>query len=208
MENLFDQRELLRRLTKTDPDPRVRHRADALLLVAGGMPIIQVARCLETSPPRIRAWRSRFLERGRVGLVDQPRPGRPPKLDAAACAVLVEAIEAGPAAYGLPVTVWSVRDLRSLLARHGVDVCSATVHRALHRLGYRYRRPRHDLRHRQDADAVAATRRVLDWLKKGGAEMGDQSGSCTSTSARFIPTHGWQRSGNVAGSPCVSRPLG
>jgi putative transposase len=208
MESLVKQIELLRRLTKSDPDPRVRHRADALLLVAGGMPIIQTARFLETSPSRIRAWRTRFLNQGRAGLADQPRTGRPPKLDAEACALLVEAIEAGPAAYGLPVTVWSVRDLRELLSQHGVHVCSATVHRTLHRLGYRYRRPRHDLRHRQDADAVAATIRVLDWLKKGGVDAGDQSGSCTSTSVRSIPIHGWQRSGNAVASPPGSRPPG
>jgi putative transposase len=204
MNTLSEHMACLCRLTKTDPDPRVRHRADALLLVAQGMSLVCAAQLLGTSPSRIRAWRTRYLARGRAGLADQPRSGRPPKLDAAACALLVEAIEAGPAAYGLPVTVWSVRDLRALLARHGVDVCSATVHRGLHRLGYRYRRPRHDLRHRQDADAVAATRRVLDWLKKGGADTGDRSGCSTSTSARSIPTHGWQRSGNAAGSPAAS----
>ena len=36
---------------------------------------------------------------------------------------------------------------------------TATIHRAVQRLGYRYRRPRHYLRHRQDLEAVAATDR-------------------------------------------------
>jgi hypothetical protein len=33
-------------------------------------------------------------------------------------------------------------------------------HRVLHAMGYRYRRPRHDLTHRQDAEAVASTKQV------------------------------------------------
>ena len=60
--------------------------------------------------------------------------------------------------------MWSVRDLREVLAaRLGVRVCAATVHRAVQRLGFRYRRP---LRHRQDREAVAAAEEVLAWLRK------------------------------------------
>ncbi len=128
-----------------------------------------VARLFETGPNRIRAWRptARFLAGGRRGLADEPRSGRPPKLNAAALAFLAEALEASPQAYGLPVTVWSIRDLREVLAaRLGVRVCTATVHRAVQRLGYRYRRPRHDLRHRQDQEAVAAAEEVLAWRRK------------------------------------------
>ncbi len=157
----------LRGLTRTDPDPRVRRRAHALLLVAEGRTVAAVARLFETGPNRIRAWRARFLAGGRRGLADEPRSGRPPKLNAAALAFLAEALEASPQAYGLPVTVWSIRDLREVLAaRLGVRVCTATVHRAVQRLGYRYRRPRHDLRHRQDQEAVAAAEEVLAWRRK------------------------------------------
>ncbi|MDP9363810.1 MAG: winged helix-turn-helix domain-containing protein [Chloroflexota bacterium] len=156
----------LRRLARTDPDPRVRRRAHALLLVAEGHPVAAVARLFETGPSRVRAWRTRFVSGGRTGLADEPRTGRPPKLDAA-MAFLTEALEAGPQGYGLPVTVWSIRDLREVLAaRLGVRVCAATVHRAVQRLGFRYRRPRHDLRHRQDQEAVAAAKEVLAWLRK------------------------------------------
>lgn len=43
-----------------------------------------------------------------------------------------------------------------------------TFHRAVQALGFRYRRPRHDLTHRQDAQAIGAAQRVLDWLQKNG----------------------------------------
>jgi transposase len=146
----------------------------------------------------VRAWRDRFLARGRAGLADDPRTGRPPKLDAAARNLLTQALDASPGAYGFPVTVWSVRDLQALLARHGVQVCPATIHRTLHMLGYRYRRPRHDLQHRQDADAVAAAQQMLEWLKKGAFETAGDSAWSMSMNVKSIPIHGWRRSGSAA----------
>lgn len=57
--------------------------------------------------------------------------------------------------------------MQALLQRErGVAVSVYTVHRVVHALGYRYRRPRHDLTHRQDRAAVAAAKQVLDWLQK------------------------------------------
>ena len=144
-------------MTTPDRDPRVRRRAHALLLLAEGHAVTSVARLFKFALNRARALRSRFLAGGRRGLADEPRSGRPSKLDAAALAFLSEAMEASPQSYGLPVTTWSIRDLCEIVAqRLGVRVCTATVHRAVQRLGYRYRRPRHDLTHRQDREAVAA----------------------------------------------------
>ena len=199
--DLRARQEVLRRLTKTDRDPRVRRRAHALLLLAEGHSVASVARLFETAPNRVRAWRSRFLAGGRRGLADEPRPGRPPKLDAAALAFLSEALEASPQSYGLPVTVWSIRDLREVLAqRLGARVCTATVHRAVQRLGYRYRRPRHDPTHRQDREAVAAAENVLAWLRKKAVTPPAPCAWSTSTSARSTVTPAWQRCGNGEGA--------
>jgi hypothetical protein len=66
-------------------------------------------------------------------------------------------------------------------------------------MGYRYRRPRHDLKHRQDAEAVAAAERVLNWLKRGAPEAMAGFDWSTSTSAKPIPILGWRRFGNDAG---------
>ncbi len=65
------------------------------------------------------------------------------------------------------MTVWSIRDLQALLAHErGVVVSVDTVHRAVRALGFRSRRPRHALTHRQDQAAVAAAQHVLEWLQK------------------------------------------
>jgi transposase len=187
----------LRRLTRTDPDPRVRHRADALLLVAYGHTAEQAAQELGCCTKRIRVWRRRFMAEGRRGLADRPRTGRPPALDGPASALLETALAVSPLEYGYPVTTWTVADLTDLLAQHGWSVSRATVFRRLQRLGYRYRRPRHDLTHRQDVEAVASAKHVLAELQKRGHLPVPDSGLSMWMSATSTPIPTWQRSGSA-----------
>jgi transposase len=191
---LKERTDELRHLAKTDSDPRVRRRAQALFMLAEGASVVAVARWFRTAPHRVRAWRGWFLEGGRDRLADDPRCGRPPKLGPDELALLDEALERGPQAYGWPVTVWSIRDLCELLFQQcQVRVSVHTVHRAVLGLGYRYRRPRHDLRHRQDRAAVASTQEVLAWLGKAPAPR--SSIWFTSMNARSTAIPGWRRSG-------------
>lgn len=191
----------LHHLTKTDPDPRVRRRAQALLLVEEGHSQASAARLLHTSAYRVHVWQERFAGEGRAGLVDRPRGGRPHALSAADRALLEAALEQGPQAYGVPVTNWSIRDLQALLQRErGVKVSVYTLHRAVQALGYRYRRPRHELTHRQDREAVAAAGQVLDWLQKKQLLRPEDSIWSTWMSVKSTPTPTWQRSGGAKGS--------
>jgi len=198
------QWEGLRRLTRTDADPRVRRRAQAVLLVVEGRSVASVAALFHTAGHCVRTWRDRFTSEGRAGLVDRPRRGRPPELGEAEQAFLQEALARDPADDGSPVTVWSIRELHALLERErALDVRVYTLQRVRHAMGYRYRRPRHDLTHRQDAEAVASTRQALEWLrKKVGARLepanGPASAWSTATSAKSTPPHGWCRSGDGA----------
>ncbi len=197
----------LRHLTKTDPDPRVRRRAQAVLLVAEGQSLASVARLFHTSAYRVHVWHERFAREGRAGLLDRPRGGRPHALSDSDRAFLEEALERGPQAYDLPMTIWSIRDLQALLARErGVVVSVDTVHRAVHALGFRSRRPRHDLTHRQDRAAVAAAKHVLEWLQKKqllspNDPLLSASIWSTWTNVKSTPTRTWQRSGGAKGSP-------
>lgn len=190
----------LRRLTRTDPDPRVRHRADAVLLLAHGRSVAEAAPDSGCCTKRIRVWRRRFLAEGRSGLADRPRSGRPVLLDGAAMAVVETALVGSPLDYGYPVTTWTVADLTDLLAQRGWSVSRATVSRGMQRLGYRYRRPRHDLTHRQDAEAVASAKHVLRELQKRGLLPGLDFGLFTWMSAICTPIPTWQRSGSGGGS--------
>jgi len=128
--------DLLRQLIKTDADPRVRQRAQAVLLVEQGHSLASVGRLLEMAPHRIRIGQRRYAAEGRAGLEDRSRRGRPPALDEADRASVQEALEQGPQEYGLPMTLWTLRDLQALLLRERrimVSVC--TLHRVVHALG-------------------------------------------------------------------------
>ncbi len=186
----------LRRLTRTDADPRVRHRADALLVLAHGRSVEEAARDLGCCAKRIRVWRRRFLAEGRQGLADRPRQGRPRKLDAQGRMALEAALTASPPDYGYPVTTWTVADLADLLGQRGWTVSGATVSRTLAAMGYRYRRPRHDLTHRQDAEAVASAQHVLRELQKRGHLPELAFGLSTWMRAICTPSPTWRTSGS------------
>jgi transposase len=188
----------LHHLTRTDPDPRVRHRAGVLLLLTHGRTVPEAAHDTGCSAKRIRAWGHRYLAEGRTGLADRARPGRPPLLGPDARDVLETALTHSPLECGYPVTTWTVADLTDLLGRQGWILSTATVYRALHAMGYRYRRPRHDLRHRQDPEAVASAKHVLAELQKRGLLPGLDFGLSTWMSARSIPTPTWQKPGSTA----------
>ena len=96
------------------------------------------------------------------------------------------------------MTTWTVADLTDLLGPARLAVSTATVYRALAALGYRYRRPRHDLTHRQDAEAVASAKHVLAELQKRGLLPGLDSGWSTWMNATSIPTPTWQKAGSAA----------
>lgn len=165
-------------------------------MVAHGRTVEEAARSIGCCTKRIRVWRRRFLAEGRTGLADRPRGGRPRALDSAATALLEGALTTSPLDHGYPVTTWTIADLADLLAQRGWTVSRATVSRTLQKMGYRYRRPRHDLTHRQDAEAVASAKHVLTELQKRGHLPGLDSGLSTWMSVIYTPTPTWQKSGS------------
>src|SRR3954466_9045665 len=82
---------------------------------------LATARMLGVSRPTVIKWRERFAVHGLAGLDDQPRSGRPKRIDDAA--IIAATLEPPPAA--LAVTHWSTR----LLGKH-LGISDATVARA------------------------------------------------------------------------------
>jgi transposase len=54
-------------------------RARIILMSADGTPVSDIESQLETTRATICKWKSRFLVDGMEGLLDEPRPGQPPK---------------------------------------------------------------------------------------------------------------------------------
>lgn len=72
-------------------------RSRIVLECAAGVSNTEVARRLQISPPTVRKWRIRFLERRLDGLVDEPRPGRPATISTEQVEqVIVDTLESTP----------------------------------------------------------------------------------------------------------------
>jgi putative transposase len=207
-DELSTRRAELIALTKRSTDPKVRHRAHSLIDLLDSPSIQQAAERTRISARPLRRWRTRFLAEGGVGLCDRLRAGRPPKRSSAPRARLQQALEEDPMAYGYPVPTWTMADLTDLLARRGWVVSAAAVYRTVHGLGYVHRRPRHDLRHRQDAEAVASAQHGLATLPKKGLISAAESGCSISMNANFTPIPTWRSSGGGAGNPAASASAG
>ncbi len=120
-------------------------RYRAVLLRGEGMTVDRVAQALECSPASVYAWTAAWRVVGAAGLREGEHRGRPRTLDAAGAGVLTGLVAEDPQTRGYQATGWTVPLLRTELARAGYPVGARTIRRALHRLGYRWKRPRYVL---------------------------------------------------------------
>ena len=112
----------LERLQRSSSAPAgLSRRARAVLLMAGDVSGVEVARLTGYTPIQISRIRRRYAEQGLAGLMDRPRSGRPPQLTEAKRARIVAlTLKAPPKG----LTHWSTRELGER-----VGVSHATVHR-------------------------------------------------------------------------------
>lgn len=145
---------LLRRPTL---NRRVRERAEMVKAAALGYEVGAVAAWSGRSARRVRHWLERFAESGIAGLADGARSGRPAKADEAYRAALVAAVTTPPRDLDLPFDVWTSDRLSAYLAETtGVRVAPGWLRALLARQEFVTGRPKHTLKHLQDAAAIAA----------------------------------------------------
>jgi transposase len=162
---------------RQDKRPEVRQRATVIRLLHLKYRPEVIAEQQMVSLPTIYNWHRLWREKGIEGLANQPRKGRPPKADAAYCQKLEEALEKEPSEYGYGFTIWTTDRLRQHLEKETGLLLSNSRFRALmKKKGYRYRRPKYDLSHLQDAEAKQEAEEVLEKLKKRASKT--ISGSC------------------------------
>jgi transposase len=109
-------------------------RARMVLLAADGMPNAQIARVVGVSRPTVIAWRDRYANAGIKGLEDEPRSGRPPRIDEVDVMVATLA-NGGRPPQRLGITHWSARIVAAEL-----NVSFASVARIWRKWGVQPRR--------------------------------------------------------------------
>ena len=105
-----------------------------------------------TGVTRQQVWncvRTYLATRTERALRPTPSPGRPRVTDGTDAARLLEVLESDPQALGYHATGWTVPMLQHQLFGEGLSLSQRTLRRLLHRLGYRWKRPRYVLA-RQD----------------------------------------------------------
>lgn len=140
-------------------------RARAILLSADGWPSERIGRAFGVTADSVRRWRTWFMSEGLDGLRANPQAGAAPVKSEAALALAREVLSA-------PVTDrpnWTLPRLQAeLAARTGLSISKAQLSKALKR-GFRWRRPRHCLHGRQDAQAVDGAGLRLRLLRQQAA---------------------------------------
>ena len=125
-------------------EPRVRRwkRYQAILLRAAGQSVRAVTAALRCSQASVYAWTAAWRRAGIAGLQEGRHVGGPPTLGSGGEPVLSGLLDADPQTHGYQATGWTVPLLRTALAQTGYVVGERTIRRTLHRLGYRWQRPR------------------------------------------------------------------
>jgi len=123
---------------------RVRRwkRYRAVLLLADGLAPAAVARALGCAESSVYNWAAAWRDDELAGLREGPHRGVARRLDGDGEATLAALLEQDPQARGHHATGWTVPLLRTELAAAGYPLSERTVRRALHRLGYRWKRPK------------------------------------------------------------------
>lgn len=158
-------RETLAAIARSNADARETRRALALLDLDAGDPATRVARRYQVGRTTVYEWVARWQNADRPRgerLRDATRSGRPPTTRDATEEALAELLPTAPTDHGYRHPAWTTPLLLAHLTRRGVAASDTTIRRALHRLGYRWKRPRFVL-----------SRRAEHWRQsKGGSRPG------------------------------------
>jgi transposase len=125
-------------------EPRVRRwkRYRAVLLLADGLVPPAVAAALGCARSSVYNWAKAWNAEGIAGPAEGPHPGGARRLGGGGEAALEALLGQDPQARGHHATGWTVPLLRTELAAAGYGLSERTLRRALHRLGWRWKRPK------------------------------------------------------------------
>jgi transposase len=140
----YDKRRLRRALERA-VDVRTYRRVHAVLSVAQGQPVREVARLACAALRTVYAWVTTYVRTHRPqSLEDAPRPGRPPVAPAITDARIRREFGRDPLRLGYNTTAWTAPLLAHHLGtRYGQSLGAGTLRRRMRSLGLRWKRPRH-----------------------------------------------------------------
>ena len=168
-----------------------------VLLAAEGRSPTEIARILFCSRTTVYAVVGRFLREGRAAFDDRKRRGPKPLLEELASEYIERLVEEdSPTEHGWLRSRWSCKLLALELFKERVTLLSReTLRRALHRLGFRWRRPRPVPPEKDSEEQKEQKRRrlldVISMIKEAGSFFQDETKLETNPKVGFC----WMRKG-------------
>jgi transposase len=137
-----------RRLTKAlhrAQEAKVYQRVQAVLLIAQGYSVAEVARIIGSQQRSVYYWMRRYLDHHRVtDLYDASRAGRPRTAAQITKTRILRELARDPLKLGYSTTIWTVALLASHLSRHyHSQITPRTLRRRMKEVGLRWKRPRY-----------------------------------------------------------------
>ena len=139
----YDRQRLARALARAT-DLRFFRRVQAVLLVARGLPVPEVARITGARADAVYHWLRLYRRAHQPDcLRDAPRSGRPRAAGRITDARIVGEFRRDPLRLGYNTTGWTVALLAEHLGRtYGCPISARTLRRRMRGLGLRWKRPR------------------------------------------------------------------
>jgi transposase len=154
-------------LLRTAADPKLRHRAQIVLMAHRGRKHPDIAADTGTSPRSVQRWLNAYLDRGLDGLRPCKAKGATPKLTADLAPVIRQWVIDGPAKQGLDRANWTYAELADhLFKAKGIRVGKSALQAFGARHGLRPYRPTYRFLRGDPAEQQQARAEVAD-LKKG-----------------------------------------
>jgi len=120
---------------KQTKEARVFRRAQAVREVVAGHHVNAVSALLHFTNSALRKWVQRFAQQGPQGLLDRPRPGRPPTMTCELERHLQRLVDQDPLQHGARSSQWSCRELATALAQQtGVQLGRESVRGVLKKM--------------------------------------------------------------------------
>jgi transposase len=141
----FTRKQLYRRLQYAYASGALRlvKRIHALLALAEGISVRDVAEMLQVGEQTVRDYRNRFLVKHLASLTYKRPPGRPSKLSKTQHRELTALLKAGPQASGYTSGCWNTPMIQDLIqTRFGVAYHPHYLATLLHNLGFSYQKAR------------------------------------------------------------------
>jgi len=141
------QRDELDRLYRTTKMPRLRTRAQMVLLSAEReLKVADIASLVRESDDTVARWLKRYRAEGLEGLKDAPRAGRPSEITEAYRSKLLAAVRRRPRSLDLPYSLWTLQRLIDYLAEEtGQRISVETMRQLLKRNQIVLSRPQHKI---------------------------------------------------------------